>query len=716
MDDKNSVDQEGSDALKVANELIKDFAKYRRQFEKSWDEYEDAYYGKQHKTGEDKKTVKNHIFQIIEGEVPILTDSMPSTQITANISERQDDADILNKAIAYVYQDQSLTLTLPTLVRQSCISAPGYLYPFWNPDAEGGDGRVEHIELDRRDVWLDGNVSTIEKSSGAAWKIPIRRGSLARMFPEFKEQILQAPQDTPNNSADDNSFETRDVSSGDDQQSAPKSYSGKDVVGFYTVFVKDDALEDIPPDETTQQVLKERELFLEAEPASVTKWEDHENHNADHAKTRAEILAQINLPPDASVEDAMQAVQALSQQAPESADAIGRIPLMVQNVDNHMAEHEELKKLNPTGQRPKYSDGWRVIKMLNKKVVLYDGPNPEARNGIGHIPLVPFYCYKDKTIYGFGEVKNILDPQRTLNDVDWREYRNLQLGSNSGWKTDDPDLEEGKLTNAPGIVVKHAPGRSVERLPPVPVSPQLSARKEADTLAMRDISGVNEASQGADTGTRSGIAITKLQNQAIGRIRMKDRYLQGYSIRRLGIITATLILNHWTTEKRFRLRSDNSSVEDIVFDPIRLQDLEYTIDVAQGSMAGIDKDSLNQFYLELLKMQQIPFSDFLQVADFPKKEVLLKLLNERQGQEQQAQQMQAQAEQLAQENAQLKGLVSGNFLAPEEKSVFENGAKQALMEKIIGQVQPGNQVDPAGMAASLTQAPGASAGQPGQGA
>ena len=139
--------------IKLVKKTKAELAKYRKTFEADWKIYDNAYYGKQHKTGEDRKTVKNHIFKIIEGEVPILTDSMPGTQVTASIQEKQEDADILNKAISFVYQDQNLPLLLPTLVRSSLQSAPGYLYAYYDSDANDGDGGIAYKQLPWKSVY-----------------------------------------------------------------------------------------------------------------------------------------------------------------------------------------------------------------------------------------------------------------------------------------------------------------------------------------------------------------------------------------------------------------------------------------------------------------------------------------------------------------------------------------------------------------------------------
>jgi cell fate regulator YaaT (PSP1 superfamily) len=51
--------------------------------------------------------------------VPILSDSMPGTLILAEREEKQPQAEILNKAISYVYQDQNLSLN-PTKISGLC--------------------------------------------------------------------------------------------------------------------------------------------------------------------------------------------------------------------------------------------------------------------------------------------------------------------------------------------------------------------------------------------------------------------------------------------------------------------------------------------------------------------------------------------------------------------------------------------------------------------
>ena len=252
------------------------------------------------------------------------------------------------------------------------------------------------------------------------------------------------------------------------------------------------------------------------------------------------------------------------------------------------------------------------------------------------------------------------------------------------------------VTNDDGIVVLKKKGTEVRRLEPGVVSPQLSARKQSDEIAMEDISGMNEATQGkSPSASASGVTIEKLQNQAIGRIRLKDRYLQHYSMRRLAIITASLIINNWSQEKRIRLKSDDDSIEEFVFDPMKMVDLAYDVLIAPGSMAGIDKEALNALYLRLLDAQHITYGEYLKVADFPKRELLLKSLEERGESEAELQELQGQLEELQagleecqQQNAVLKGLLNSGLIDNNEKQILEQAARDALLNLILSQ-QPG---------------------------
>lgn len=688
------------DTLKLVKETKKELGSYRKPFEKDWDQFDDAYYGKQHKTGENAKTVKNHIFKIVESEVPILTDSMPGTLVTSSRAETQPQADMLEKAIKWVYQDQSLSLLLPSLMRQSLISAPGYIYAFYNPDANNGDGKIEYKELPWKSVWLDGSVQTVDQASRLHIEIPMRKDAIARAWPEHADKLkkLKGGASITENSSDDN-FERRDVSGKDAQSGKPKAHKGKDILNYCETWIKDYSLMEIEPEETQEEIQEEYQQFQSGESPDIGKWEDHDAHMESHKAQRAELLSVIGLGSEATFDEASAIADQIIQANPEASEQIGQGLLILKMIDNHLEEHEEMKKLNPEGKEPKFEDGWRVVKWV-ENVILYDGPNPEEN---GMLPVVPFYCYKDQTVYGFGEVKNIIDAQRTLNDMDFRELEGLRLTSNPGWIGDqEAEVDAEKLTNAPGIVVLKKRGTELRRLEPGQVSPQLEARKQADQMFMEQASGQNEVTMNGamPTGNVSGVTVQKLQTQAVGRIRLKSRLLEYYSMKLLAELTASLIINNWTEEKVLRFRNESSKIEEIVFNPLEVEDLDYTVEMSPGSMAGVDKDAVNAFYMSLLQMGLIDLKQFLSVAEMPKKDVILASLEEKDQVAAQMQQMQeetanmqAQYEQqlaaLQEQNIKLKGAMDlgrsagVDLLNSDERKIFERQAKEASINSLV---------------------------------
>lgn len=694
---KDTQEQSFEDALKIVKEVKKELGEYRKPFENDWKKYDDAYYGKQHKTGEDIKTVKNHIFKIIEGEIPLLTDSMPSTQITAMREEMQPSAEILAKAIKYVHQDQNLPILLPSLLRSASMSAPGYLYAFYNPDAECGDGKIEYKQLPWSSVFLDGNAQTIEQSERCRIEIKMRRDSLARTWPEFADEIKRLGTDGKLESSNSDDFEKRDVSGKSGVVGKPAAHKHKDILVYAETWVKDYSLKDIDPEETNEEIEETVSKLRSGEVPEAEKWENHDAIIQAVKSLRAELLSVVGMPGEATFEEIQAQVETLLQQNPEAQDLSSGL-LIIKMIDNHIEQREELKKLNPTSQEPKFEDGWRVIKSVGD-IILYDGENPEEG---GEIPLVPFYTYKDDSIYGFGIIKNILNAQQTLNDVDFREFEGLKVCSNPGWIADfEAEVNENSLTNKPGLVVQKKRGTEVRRLEAGQISPQLEQRKQLDQQAMESIEGMNEQSMNGamPVGNASGVAVQKVQTQPIGRIRLKGRNLEYYSMRRLALITAQLILNHWTDEKILRLRADDNSIEQVIFNPIEMEDLEYTIEPSPGSMAGVDKDQLISFYLQLLQMGQIDFEMFLSACpEFPGKHTLVKMLKEKNQQQAQIaqvqQEAQAQVQQVTQQAQAMQGQMQmmkeesdmiKQVMSPSEKQVHQEMLRQKALMSIQAQ-------------------------------
>ncbi len=152
------------------------------------------------------------------------------------------------------------------------------------------------------------------------------------------------------------------------------------------------------------------------------------------------------------------------------------------------------------------------------------------------------------------------------------------------------------------------------------------------------------------------------------------------------MLVAANIMVFWSDERRMRLRSENGDIEEAIFDPIRMQDFGYSIEMAPGSMAGVDRDSLNQFYSNLLDKGHITVAQFLAVADFPKKDILRDMIN-------QDQQVQGQIQQMQNQIILFKAVINPEMLTPEEKQAFEQIKAQELQNQFNQQaLQSSNQV------------------------
>lgn len=708
-------------AVALSEKIKKECKKYRNQFSSEWKEFDDSYYGKQHKTGEKHKTVKNMLFKIIEQELPVLTDSMPSTLITALKAPDQVQADILQKAMEFVYRDQGLQLKLPSLLRSSLMSAPGFLYVRYNPDADGGDGKIELIEVDWRNVYLDGNAKTLEESSRAHIDFDMRRDELCQKFPlkadEIKKQKGKELDDVKDHEGDVN----YDSGESSGPKGAPKKHNADDILVYGETWIRSYDMEAIPQEETQEEIAKALELLESGEVSPVNKYQDHDVFIMAVKGLREKLVTSVQMDPSLSYEELADQVEQLVQQNPQAKDILGNGLTIVKIIDNHIEEREEFKKLNPKGERLKYPDGWRVIKRIGK-LLISDGPNEENN---GEILLVPFYCYKDKTIYGFGEIKNTIDAQRSLNAMDYSEYKSLILNGNTGWvKDEECGIPDSKLTNEQGLVVTKKKGTEVRRLEAAQTSPQLSIRKQNDKDAIDAIAGQNEQSMNGamPTGNVSGVTVTKIQTQAVGRIRLKNRNLDYYSMARLGRIVCQLILNRWTVEKTLRFRNGAAEIEEFIFNPLQMQNLEYLVEMSPSSMAGVDKDAVNAFYMIPYQKGDIDLETFLLVAEIPKKEIILERIAGKNAEAQQNQQilqeLQAQLAQLQTENVKLKGALDSNRLSEmelmnaDEKKLLDLELKKSAINNLI---EPSQQDATSNLQDVNPQQIGAGNGQPQQG-
>lgn len=664
---ESSLSDHDKETLKKLSKYEKEASEYRKTKEdedNGWVDAERFYEGQQWKHDK-KRPVKNWCYTIVESEVPILTDSRPSTDIIPMELENSEDAKMLESAMHFVYDQQNLQLKVSQAVRSALKIGTGYLYVDFDPDMENGEGQILIKNMPWRHVFLDPSSSSIEESNYCILKVPTRLEEVKRRFPK-KAKDLKAQNvkvDNFGNISQEYLDPERWHPDTAFDQNQGKKYNLEDMVIVEEYWYKDYSMEDIPEEVTTTEIAKEANEFVQAIAPDVGKFENHEEHIQAHEELKFQLASEaLQLPLDQVTEEDIEVLK----QDPE-------LSIIFEIIDDHIESHNVLKEQNEQAKRPKYINNWRLTVKVGS-TILYDGL-PPVRNG--KIPLVPIYAYKDEnSIYGFGEIKNLIPIQKSYNEMDYNELQGLRLSTNGGWVLDDESgVDETTLTNEPGIVVKKKMGTEVQRLQPGAVSSQLLTRKQDDKAAIEAISGVTEATQGRrPTGITAASAIRFLQEQSIGRIRLKTRYLEEYSMLLLGDIVTSYIIKYWNIEKKLRVYDNNGQIKYVNFSPERAKDLRYEVKTVPGSTSGLDKESLFNVMGELLKIGAIDQRTFFEVTDVPYKNHILRKLDE-------ADETAALIEQLQSENEQLKAQVG---VAPSEEELAAVGATPDEIAQLAG--------------------------------
>jgi hypothetical protein len=682
----------------VANKVKENLSNYRRQFEQNWKREERVYYGDIWE-GNQYKPFENTVFQIIEGEVPVLTDALTTTVARADDPEFEIQGQVLSKAMEWVYEDQKLPVMLPMVVRNSLMSGPGWIYTYYDANACNGDGQIKYEVLRWDQVYLDGKRSLIEDADSARIELERSRDWLMLNYPKHKKDLKDSKSTVKDEaSSTSNRSEKHDVG-GKYKRQKPLQYKDEDTLRLDITIKKDFSMEKIPEDVTLEELQEEAKALAEGEAPDLNKWQDHEAHNERHFQERAELLEPLNLMPQASMEEIEAAIDMILEQNPDAN--LDQLLLQVKILDDHMEGHKVLAEENPNGERLKYPNGWRVIEQVSK-TVLYDG---EMKEEHGEIPLVPFYCYKDKTIYGFSEVRNLVDSQNMAAVMEYKEYKGLQKVANPGIIYDkETGLTDDDITNEDGALYQIPQGTRLEHMNPGAISPQVTSFSQNRKQVMRDISGVGEATEGKiPSPTASGTTVERLQQQSIGRIRLKQRNNDYYSMARLGRITLGLIIQYWSLDKILKIGNDIEGVEQIIIDPMSIFDAKYEITAAPGSLAGIDKESFNASLKQDVANGFITYEQYLEIAEIPKKQKLKEFASQNNQQAAQQQEMQAQLEQMqvdfqaqmeqmAQENAALKGTLNQlvnpapppELVNNEEKQIFEQQQRDDQISQLAG--------------------------------
>lgn len=595
--------------------------------------------------GNQKKSVKNFIFSIVEDELPVLCDSIPTTDIisTDEDEESMESAKCLESAVQFSYESGDIPLKVPLTIRDSLKTGTGYIYVDWNQEAEKGQGSVSYTVKNWRSILIDPMCANIDDADFVIIECPMRKSEIERLYPAVKSSDLEQ--------VESNMLinETNSISSGtngnenhwtlENSSDKKNKYSGRDIFLVDECWLKDYSLEDLDENETLKQIDEEKEQIVNGINPDVSEYEDHEAHLLGHELQLKELVAAAmsapteeigvdGLPTGNIIQGAAIPIDSITDEMIEDARTLSpELGLIIEVSLDHQRTHENIRNPRTEGKRPKYPDNIRLVIKLGS-TILYDGA-PDCEDGM--VPLVPFFCYKESDSFdAIGEIENLIKAQMSYNEMDQNELKGLLLTQNGGWIIDaDSEVDPDSLTNEIGMVITKKSGSLVERIQVAPVSPQLEQRKNADRDAMTALSGINRQVSGeAPKSVVAGFAIDKLREQAIGRIKLKSRFVDLYSMKRLAKLTASRIIKYWSQERLLRLYDNDGNLKTVKYDPSKMQNLNYDIKILPSSMAGMDKSSIYKMLSEQVQLGIIPAKTFIRTVDMPYKSMILKDLEE----------------------------------------------------------------------------------------
>jgi hypothetical protein len=632
----------GEEIVKHIEELKKEAKEFYSDSNKLKDRCEKFYKGEQWKGGSESRSVKNLIFSTIEDELPVLVDQIPTVDVvsTDESEEAEQSAKSLESAIHYSFKQGCIPLKIPMAVRDSLKTGVGFIYVDWNQDSENGAGLVSYSVKNWKSILIDPMASDIDDASYAIIQCPMRLADIKRLYPSVtEEQLENTISPTSLDQIDSNTTGANGNEShwtiGGPNGNGKSRFAGRDIYIVDECWLKDYSLIPIDPKETVEEIEKEKQEILNAQNPDVTEYEDHGEHISAHEALIYQIVAET-LQIDIS-----QVTENDIENVRENDPTIG---LVIEVGLDHITSHENMRNEHTDGMKPAYQNNLRLVIKIGNSLPLYDGPAPVED---GMIPLVPFYCYKDsESPEAIGEVENLIKAQMSYNEMDHAELSGLLLSTNPGWICDtDSGIDPDSITNKVGMVLVPKAGSRCERINPGVISNQLSVRKDSDREIIQSISGIRDQVNGeGPKNVIAGFAQEKLRQQAIGRIRLKTRFLELHSMLRLGKLTASRIVKYWSQERILRLRDNDGNLKTIKFDPEKLIDLNYEIDIVPSTMAGIDKSSIYSAMAEQVQLGVLPAKTYIKSIDIPNKSMILKDLE--------------QNDLLANENAQLKQMLA----------------------------------------------------------
>lgn len=255
-------------------------------------------------------------------------------------------------------------------------------------------------------------------------------------------------------------------------------------------------------------------------------------------------------------------------------------------------------------KKHQYANGRVITVAPDLNLLLDDKDNPFETGRF------PFFIFKDIDVpfkfWGEGEVRWLLSPQESINDLSNQIIDNAKHTANAIWIIDkNAGIPNGTLTNRPGLVIRKNPGSSIERATPASMPMYVSEKVASLKMDIEVISGIHDVTRGQNpTGLESGAAIMALQEAAQSRVRLKMNLHEEY-LAELGQEWFSRIQQFWTfnrlvpQDKGFDVETGEQSYDFLEVSQDEQLSHQYKINIIGTSTMSVNNSSMFDLMIRL---------------------------------------------------------------------------------------------------------------------
>lgn len=277
----------------------------------------------------------------------------------------------------------------------------------------------------------------------------------------------------------------------------------------------------------------------------------------------------------------------------------------------------------------------------------------------------PFILIKNYDVpgkfWGIGEVKQLLSPQKYVNELNNAILDNAKATANMPWIIDkNSGIPQGGIKNRPGLIIRKNPGTEVKRDQPPSMPNYVVNAVETFKSDMEQVSGIFDSIKGnSETGVYTAQGILALQEAGQARIRLKVKLLEA-SLSRMAEMWFSRMQQYWKQDRWIGITRFDGTYDLKRFVTSNLAH-DYDFRITAGSTMPVNRGAMLDL---MIRLAQTPMPDGQMLVDreavstYLPEEVKSAMIRRMGGQNQQLaqlqqglQQMQQQFQQLVKENS-----------------------------------------------------------------